>query len=536
MCLEALYITLSATYYVYLAENKMPIDKSEFFREVTLRICGSLDIGEALSQVFEFVEKHMPVDGMGLAHTDLSKARTSPVARVARKGFRFFWEDGASEIPLPEDYVEHIRGKPPDRPTVWIGNPSDHPPAVVLRTFPQFELNSSLGLQLDIRGEDVGLLVVSAEGADRYSPTDAALLETVREPFAIAMSNARRYQELVRIKDLLAEDNRALAADIKRAAGVQVVGADFGLREVMEHVRRVASSSSPTLLLGETGTGKEVIANAIHTASPRSQGPMISLQCGAVPESLLDSELFGHERGAFTGASERKRGRFERADGGTLFLDEIGELSPEAQVKLLRVLQERRIERVGGTKTIEVDVRVIAATHRDLDKMVREAKFREDLWYRLNVLPIRIPPLRLRREDIPSLVQYFVELKAKEMNLLRTPRIANHELERLKAYNWPGNVRELQNIVERALILSRGDGLRFPDLPRSHIAPDSPRTIPSAETMMTMDEAIADHIRAVLERVGWQVAGKGGAAELLKMNPSTLRFRMKQLGISRRRM
>ena len=214
-------------------------------------------------------------------------------------------------------------------------------------------------------------------------------MELVREPFAIAMANARRYRELSRLRDLLAEDNQALSADIQRAVGVEVVGADFGLRTVMEQVRQVAPARSATLLLGETGTGKEVIAHAIHQASPRSSGPMISMQCGAIPESLLDSELFGHERGAFTGALERKRGRFERAHGGTLFLDEIGELSATAQVKLLRVLQEKRFERVGGSSTVEVDVRIIAATHRDLEKMVREGTFREDLWYRLNVLPIR---------------------------------------------------------------------------------------------------------------------------------------------------
>jgi transcriptional regulator with GAF, ATPase, and Fis domain len=337
------------------------------------------------------------------------------------------------------------------------------------------------------------------------------------------------------MKDLLAEDNRALSADIKRTIGVEVVGADFGLRHVMEQVRQIAPSSSPTLLLGETGTGKEVIANAIHMASPKSKGPMIALQCGAIPESLLDSELFGHEKGAFTGAFDRKRGRFERANGGTLFLDEIGELSLEAQVKLLRVLQEHRFERVGGMKTIVADVRVIAATHRDLEKMIREGRFREDLWYRLNVLPIRIPPLRLRREDIPSLVHYFVERKAGEMNLQHKPQISNHDIERLKAYEWPGNVRELQNIVERALILSKDDRLRFPHLAANHPDYERKATVLSPQAMRTMDEATADHINMVLEHVYWQVAGKGGAAEVLQMNPSTLRFRMKKLGIRRKK-
>jgi transcriptional regulator with GAF, ATPase, and Fis domain len=258
------------------------------------------------------------------------------------------------------------------------------------------------------------------------------------------------------------------------------------------------------------------------------------MQCGAVPDSLLDSELFGHEKGAFTGASERKRGRFERAHRGTLFLDEIGELSPQAQVKLLRVLQEQRFERVGGTKTIEVDVRVIAATHRNLERMAHEGAFREDLWYRLNVLPIRIPPLRLRREDIPSLVQHFVERKAREMGLPRVPRVSSQDLERLKRYEWPGNVRELQNIVERGLILSRGESLSFPDLSSTHIAQERIGASVMTKSVMPLDRAIAEHIRMVLDRVDGQIAGKGGAAELLEVNPGTLRSRMKKLGIGRR--
>lgn len=262
---------------------------------------------------------------------------------------------------------------------------------------------------------------------------------------------------------------------------------------------------------------------------------MISLQCGAVPDSLLDSELFGHEKGAFTGASERKRGRFERADGGTLFLDEIGELTLEAQVKLLRVLQEHQFERVGGTQTIQTDVRVIAATHRDLETMVKEGSFREDLWYRLNVLPIRIPPLRLRREDIPSLVQYFVERKVQEMNLHPTPEINARELDRLQTYDWPGNVRELQNIVERALILSQGGQLRFPELASNTPAP-RPASVNTTEgTLGTLDEAVADHIRNLLQRTGGKVAGPGGAAEILQMKPSTLRWRIKKLKIRTRR-
>ena len=516
----------------------MSVDESAFFREMTLRICGSLDIDQALEQAFEHLRRHLPADAIGLGYNTVDdpsvrEHRMYVVARTRVEGARWIWAGGADDVPLSDAVVRDMRAVPADGPTVLVFNRHEQQLASMRPVFPGIETDSAVFLRLEVGGGMSGVLLVSAAGRDRYTAEHAALLETVREPFAIAMANARRYRELAALKDRLAEDNRSLQADLQRAVGVEVVGADFGLRDVMEQVRQVARSSSPALLLGETGTGKEVIAGAIHAASPRGAGPLIAMQCGAVPESLLDSELFGHEKGAFTGATERKRGRFERAHRGTLFLDEIGELSPEAQVKLLRVLQEKRFERVGGTSPVEVDVRVIAATHRDLEGMVRDGSFREDLWYRLNVLPIRIPPLRLRREDIPSLVQHFVERKAREMNQPAIPRVASHDLERLRRYDWPGNVRELQNVVERALILSRGDRLIFPPLEGpSRLTQDAPVT---ASRPRTMDEAMADHVRDVLERVGWQVAGPGGAAEVLAMKPSTLRFRMKKLGIRRPR-
>jgi transcriptional regulator with GAF, ATPase, and Fis domain len=516
----------------------MSINKSRFFREMTLRICGSLDIDQALSQAFEYLQKCLPADTISLGYNNLDQesidvARVFTVAKAARPGAHYIWKDESDEIVLSDEAVEFLRSLPADYPTAFAVNRIEEQHPSMRDVFPGIKHSSAIFLRLEVHGGLAGVLLISAKGQDRYSSEHIRLLETIREPFAIAMANARRYRELVRMKDLLAEDNRALQTDIKRTIGVEVIGADFGLREVMEQVRKVAPSNSPTLLLGETGTGKEIIANAIHMASNRSSGPMISMQCGAVPETLLDTELFGHEKGAFTGASERKRGRFERAHGGSLFLDEIAELSHEAQVRLLRVLQEKRFERVGGTKTIEVDVRVIAATHRDLDRMVRDGRFREDLWYRLNVLPIRIPPLRLRRDDIPSLVQYFVERKAREMNLPNIPSISSFDLERLKKYDWPGNVRELQNIVERALILSQGRSLVFPELssPRSFVS--GLRSQHENETVQTMDEAVAAHIRSVLDHTKWKISGPGGAAELLRMNDSTLRFRMQKLGINR---
>ncbi len=511
----------------------MKIDKADFFREVTTRICSSLDIGEALTATYDYISRVMPVDAIGLDYLDASRMSIFPVARVERNGFISFLGDDPTEIPVDDELMAFIEEKERGgRMVASFNDPSDLP-AAVLRCFPHIANCSTIGLHLRIRDQDVGGLFISKEGRDYYTAEHIELIESVNEPIAMAMSNARHYLELKRMSDMLEEDNRMLSADIGRISGSEVIGADFGLKDVMNMVSRVSVTNSPVLLLGETGTGKEVIANAIHRQSPRGKGPMIRLQCGAVPESLLDSELFGHERGAYTGAASRKRGRFERADGGTLFLDEIGELTLGAQVKLLRVLQEQQFERVGGTETISVDVRVIAATHRDLEKMVREGSFREDLWYRLNVLIVRIPPLRLRRGDIFPLVQYVIERKAREMNRMHTPGISSEDIERLRMYDWPGNVRELQNVLERALILSNGPMLHLPELD----AGVSGRTAPAVRDaekrrLCSMDQVMADHIRFLLEHTNGQVAGAGGAAGILQMNPSTLRFRMKKLGIT----
>ncbi len=508
------------------------MDQGEFFREITLRICGSLDINQALERTFEYIKAHIPADTIGLGYSDLHARNIQVVARCAIPGGRYVWREAASEISLSEPQVGHILEEPENPPSmVTMVNRPDELDEMLRDLFPHLESNSAMFLRLDLHRERMGALLISAAGLDRYTPEHAALLDSVREPFTIAMTNARRYRDLLRTKETLQDDNRALAADMQSAHGMEVVGADFGLREVMEMTRRVSPSAGTVLLLGETGTGKEVIAAAIHLASPRNKGPFISMQCGAIPESLLDSELFGHEKGAFTGASERKRGRFERAHGGTLFLDEIGELTAEAQVKLLRVLQEKKFERIGGTRAIETDTRVIVATHRNLEEMVREGRFREDLFYRLNVFPIHIPPLRARREDIPSLVQYFVKRKARELNLAAVPRVGDDEMTRLAAYDWPGNVRELQNIVERALLLNRSEQLLFPEL-HSSASPTGGRPAATGQPR-TLDQAVTDHIRVVLEQVNWQVAGKGGAAEILDINPGTLRFRMKKLGITR---
>jgi transcriptional regulator with GAF, ATPase, and Fis domain len=316
-----------------------------------------------------------------------------------------------------------------------------------------------------------------------------------------------------------------------------IIGGNTGLRNVMEMVHQVAPLNSTVLILGETGTGKELIANAIHFSSPRKNGPFITVNCGALPENLIDSELFGHERGAFTGAVAESRGRFERADGGTIFLDEIGELPLNAQVRLLRVLQNREVERVGGKRPIPVDIRVIAATHRNLQSMVVEGSFREDLWYRLSGFPIMVPPVRQRKEDVPALARHFVTVRSRDLGIGAPPSIAPGALQRLMEYDWPGNVRELENLVERELILHRGGPLTF-----STILPGpEQKNMPSASGIsgslypLNLDEANAVHITEVLKLAKGKIDGPGGAAEMLGINPSTLRSRLDKLGISYRR-
>lgn len=345
------------------------------------------------------------------------------------------------------------------------------------------------------------------------------------------MANTLAHREVLRLRDRLADDNRYLNRELLRISGDEIVGADFGLRGVMHKVRQVAPTESPVLLMGETGVGKDVVANAIHLGSPRREGPFIPVNCGAIPQSLLDSELFGHEKGAFTGALARKRGRFERADKGTILLDEIGEMPHEAQVRLLRVIQHREIERVGGTERIAVDIRIIAATNKDLESMVQAGRFREDLWFRLNVFPITVPPLRDRASDIPALVQYFIERKAGELKIGETPRLATGALDDLMAYDWPGNVRELENLVERAMILHRGEPLRFDELgtPPSSISAGPP--LETGKEILDLDAVTRRHIQRVLGMTGGKIHGPGGAGELLGVNPNTLRYRMQKLGI-----
>jgi transcriptional regulator with GAF, ATPase, and Fis domain len=376
------------------------------------------------------------------------------------------------------------------------------------------------------------LLLVGAAGS--FTPDHEDRAQRLLEPFSTALATDRQFHELNRLRETLEADKRALLTRLDRDDIIDVVtGSDAGMAELMERVSQVAPTDAPVLIFGETGAGKEVLARAIHMRSRRRHGPMVRVNCGAIPPGLVDSELFGHERGSFTGAVAARPGWFERADGGTLFLDEVGELPLAAQVRLLRVLQEGVLERVGGTRDIHVEVRVVAATHRDLEAMVRQGEFREDLWYRLNVFPLVLPPLRDRRHDLPELASHFAARAGRRLG--GSPLVPSAEdIDLLLSYDWPGNIRELAAVIERAAIL--GDGKRL-DI----AAALGPRTSRAAERVgprrdgdppfPLLDDVVRRHIEEALRLSRGQVEGRGGAAEMLGINPHTLRSRMRKLKI-----
>lgn len=505
----------------------IPLNEADFLHEAHMRICSTLNLETALARCLECVKAVMPADAMGLYvyDRDFTEIRIVATARQS-KGMRVNWR-----VPLSPD-AKPALGESPGSDVLVVNGPEFHP--LFHTVGRQFGLPDSSFLILRLAGKEgvLGVVSLRASGCGRYSEHHAHLFSLLNDPIAVALTNALEHEAARASADQ--EDghdpgaprrSRPLTAD-------DIIGTETGLKGVMEMVGLIAPMDSPVLLLGETGVGKELIANAIHYASPRRDGPFVKVNCGAIPETLLDSELFGHERGAFTGAVAQKRGSFERADRGTIFLDEVGELRPQAQVRLLRVLQSGEIQRVGGTRSLTLDIRVIAATHRNLEDMVRSGKFREDLWYRLNVCPIVIPPLRERKRDVPALTRYFVDRKSRDLKLPDVPPPADGAIERLTHYQWPGNVRELENIVERALILTRNGPLtfdRFLSNPVHHPAPPTPDT---DEKPLTLDQVTANHIRCVLEMTDGRVHGPGGAAEILDVHPSTLRNKMKKLGIS----
>ena len=388
-------------------------------------------------------------------------------------------------------------------------------------------LRSVVYLPLMTSRRALGTFQIASRHPNQYSDAHLGFLLHIGKQLALALDNALAYEEIKNLKDQLARENSYLREEINLQSNFEeIIGSDRSLHHVAKSVEKVAQTDATILLTGETGTGKELFARAIHQCSQRGHRPLIKVNCAALPAGLVESELFGHEKGAFTGALQRKIGRFELAHGGTIFLDEIGDIPPETQVKLLRVLQEHEFQRVGGTETIQVNVRVIAATNRDLGAAVAHQTFRADLFYRLNVFPIAIPPLRERREDIPLLAQYFVD-KYAQLTGKRVDRIHPATLDRLVDYAWPGNVRELENVIERGVILAEDSILQIEENCPSIALPE----VGKEKEWVSYEDMERNYLLKVLQKTKWVIGGKKGAAEILNIHPNTLRSRLVKLGI-----
>ncbi len=508
------------------AELQAERDRLQLLLEVTNQVVSNLDLRDLLRAMAASVRRVMQCDGVGVALADCDG-----------RSLRLH----ALDFPESKGLIQEERETPIDESP--MGTAYQTREAVVLNridlsgALPEKlaiaaaeGIRSSCFIPLASRNRAVGVLALARRGEMPFSEEEVHFLERMAGQIAIAVENACAYRQIADLRDRLAQEKLYLEDEIRNELNFEhIVGNSPSLRRTLHQVETVAPTESTVLIHGETGTGKELVARAIHDGSPRRMGPFVKLNCAAIPTGLLESELFGHEKGAFTGAVAQRLGRFELANGGTIFLDEIGEIPLELQPKLLRVLQEREFERLGNSRTFRTDARLIAATNRDLTAMVEEGKFRTDLFYRINVFPVQVPPLRERSEDIPLLVRHFAQEFSRRMNK-QIDTIPSEALQSLTRYHWPGNIRELQNVIERAVILSPGQVLRVALSELKHSATNG-KTGPSKSD--TLEEAERKHVLAVLEEANWVLAGPNGAAARLGMKRSTLQYRMGKLGISR---
>jgi hydrogenase-4 transcriptional activator len=494
-----------------------------------------IEITEFAATLTAMVARHLPLERLVIRKIDQERSRLETVAVEPAVG-------GDQSFPDPVEWP----AKDIDRLLRWcrvgtvqrqiVGGQIRHGALAALPVFLQGEV--VIGPLVSEHGT-CGVLLLQIQSDQKVVAEQERLCQALLEPCAVALDNDHRLRELRALRDAAEADKRFLLTRLGREnLSVPIVGAEQGLQAVLERVGLVARSELPVLIFGETGAGKEVIARAIHDRSRRAHGPFLRVNCGAIPSELIDSELFGHEKGSFTGATSTRRGWFERASGGTLFLDEIGELPLAAQVRLLRVLQDGLFERVGGEHSIKADVRIVAATHRDLAAMVQSGDFRADLWYRIAVFPIVLPPLRERREDIPLLAEHFAHRAALRFGL-KLQRLTTEHLALLAAYPWPGNVRELSSVIDRAAILGNGERLEVARAlgGGTDLAAASTTKIPLsaglpiAPPVLPLDEVTRRHLERVLAVTQGRIEGPHGAAALLKINPHTLRARMRKLGI-----
>ena len=508
---------------VYQQELARERDRLRLLLEVNNALVSTLDLHQLLSAISHCLRRVMNHDYASLALYEPAAQQVRLQALDFPQGKGLLHEELAFPIEGTPSGEVIVTGKPL---IVSSANLDRYEPSVS-RLFIAEGLHSGCIVPLITANRILGTLSLSSRRPGAFTQEDIDLLMRVANQVAIAIENALAYQEIAELKNKLAEEKLYLEEEIRTEYTFEeIVGESPALKRVLSQVETVATTGSSVLILGETGTGKEVIARAIHDLSQRRERTFVKVNCAAIPTGLLESELFGHERGAFTGAIAQRAGRFELAHHGTLFLDEVGDIPLELQPKLLRVLQEQEFERLGSTRTLRVDVRVVAATNRDLPQMVEERLFRSDLYYRLNVFPIVVPPLRDRAEDIPLLVRYFAQKHARRMDR-RIETIPTEEMEALTRYHWPGNVRELENLIERAVILSRGPTLHVP-LPENRPSGE----VPPASSV-TLEAAEREHILRTLRNTKWVIAGPNGAAARLGMKRTTLQSRMSKLGISR---
>jgi formate hydrogenlyase transcriptional activator len=527
-------------------------DRYRILLEVSEAANAQLDFVAVLEAVSRVLGSVVPVDVIGVAtvNGDMVRAHGIHVVGHERKGGESFVDAAArgfdvspenlpTYFPLAGSAVELVArtGR------AYVGEDLE-----TGRRFPEEERLVAIGVHsyvrapLFVRERLVGVIIFSRRSPRRFTADEVEILEAVARPMAMAVANSLAYAEISRLKEKLEAENLVLREEIDQESMFEeIVGSSRSLREVLARVEKVARTDSTVLITGETGTGKELIARAIHRRSQRAERALIKVNCAALPEALIASELFGHEKGAFTGALAQRLGRFELASGGSIFLDEIGELPADLQVALLRVLQEGEFERVGGTHTIRTDARVIAATNRDLAASVAAGRFRQDLFYRLNVFPIAMPPLRRRKDDIAMLVEYFASRYAARLGK-KLEAIDRATMEQLVAYPWPGNVRELQNVIERAAILAEDGVLRLEEGDLHHHAPPrvaEERKVGQAHTSpMTATGGLRDQERQLIEsalaRCHGQISGARGAAAQLGLPPTTLESMIKRHGIDKR--
>jgi formate hydrogenlyase transcriptional activator len=497
-------------------------DRLKLLLDMTNALVSNLEPRALLRAMSASIRQDIPCDAVVvlLPESDRRQLRLRALDFLETKTFTE--EDSLQPIDGPEFVSVFKTGKP-----VVIGTGANAVSDQDTRVMLAEAIQSVCALPLISRNRTLGVLALGSRVENSFSAEDLDFLGRVAGQMAIAVESALAYREIAELKDKLAQEKLYLQEEIHAADFDGIVGQSSALRQVLQLVETVATSDSTVLLLGETGTGKELVARAIHDRSRRKERTLIKLNCAAIPTGLLESELIGHERGAFTGAVTQKIGRLELADQGTLFLDEIGDIPLELQPKLLRVLQDGEFERLGSTRTKKVDVRLVAATNRDLDRMIEDRQFRSDLYYRLNVFPIRVPPLRERPEDIPTLVRYFSQKYARRMEK-RIDNIPAIAMRKLTRWHWPGNVRELQNLVERAVILTRGNTLAIsvPELANGAATSAFPRP-------GNIDEQ--DRIMRILKETKGRVGGPDGAAARLGLKRTTLLTRMKRLGIDLQR-